>query len=332
MSDALPALHLATTPEIVRQEMAALRTALDARIPPKRETSRNCLIATWNLRKFGDLTEKWLAGDKKGEIKRDQRALWAITEVISRFDIIALQEVTGNLKALRTLLKTLGDNWSFLMSDVTMGEAGNSERMAFVFDSRRVTLSGLAGEVVIPSEWLHETGQDALKEQFDRTPYAVSFRAGKDTVLLCTAHIKFGKRANDRVPELKALARWMGEWAQRTTDYEQNFILLGDFNIDRKDDLLWQAFTSSGLSVPASLINLPRTLFANEDKPLENFYDQIAWFEKGGKRQLNFAFKTGGNFDFSPFLYTDQSLTRQQLSHRISDHFPLWVEFETRKV
>ncbi|WP_439500017.1 endonuclease/exonuclease/phosphatase family protein [Bosea sp. (in: a-proteobacteria)] len=330
MSEALPALHLPDTPAAARDEIVALRAHLDSIVPPKRETSRNTLIATWNIRKFGDLSEIWLAGPKASP-KRDWRALWAITEIVSRFDIVAIQEVVGNLKSLRTMIKTLGPNWSFLMTDVTAGDAGNGERMAYVFDTRRVSLSGLAGELVIPQEWLDETGKDALKRQFDRTPYAVSFRSGSDTVLLVTAHIKYGARGSDRIPELRGIARWMSGWADDTNEYGQNFMLLGDFNIDRHGDELWQAFVSTGLTVPEPLLGLPRTIFADPEKPLEQFYDQIAWFEKDRKRQLNLVFKSGGNIDFVPFAYLGEGFTRQQLSHRLSDHFPLWAEFETRK-
>jgi endonuclease/exonuclease/phosphatase family metal-dependent hydrolase len=330
MSEPLPALHDPATPAAVRTEIGALRDYLDSTVPPKRETSRNTLIATWNIRKFFSLSETWLASASTSP-KRDWRGLWIITEILSRFDIVAVQEVGGNLRALRTALKSLGSNWSFLMTDVTAGDAGNGERMAFVFDSRRVSLSGLAGELVIPQDWLDETGEGALKRQFDRTPYAVSFRSGPDTVLLVTAHIKYGDRASDRIPELKGIARWMSDWASDTNEFGQNFLLLGDFNIDRQGDKLWQAFTETGLTVPDALINRPRSIFATAENPLDKFYDQIAWFETNDRRKINLAFKSGGSVDFLPYAYVGEGLTRRQISDRVSDHFPLWAEFETRR-
>jgi len=45
--------------------------------------------------------------------------------------------VGGDLAALRTLMKTLGPSWRFLMTDVTRGAAGGGERMVFVFDGSR---------------------------------------------------------------------------------------------------------------------------------------------------------------------------------------------------
>ncbi len=50
--------------------------------------------------------------------------------------------------------------------------------------------------------------------------------------------------------------------------------MLDDFNIDdRRENLLFQAFTSAGLTVPSQLLNLKNT-YAKKAK----FYDQIAWF------------------------------------------------------
>ena len=97
----------------------------------------------------------------------------AIGEILRRFDVIALQEVKGDLRALRDLLRWLGDDWAFLMTDITLGAAGNGERMAFLFDTQRLKPSGLACELVIPPEWLAEVGANSLRTQFARTPYPV---------------------------------------------------------------------------------------------------------------------------------------------------------------
>jgi len=41
-------------------------------------------------------------------------------------------------------------------------------------------------------------------------------------------------------------------------------------------------------------------------------------------------YKKAGGFDFLPYAYTGKGLTKTQLSHRISDHYPLWVEFKRK--
>jgi endonuclease/exonuclease/phosphatase family metal-dependent hydrolase len=312
-------------PEAVARELAELHDALDAAIPA-RHLDRNLLVATWNLRAFGGLTDKWVAADDDSP-KRDLAGLRAIGQIVARFDVVALQEVRGNLRALRHLLAWLnrgGDTWGMLLTDVTKGSAGNDERMAFLFDTRRVTPSGLACELVVPPEW-DDIEEGAFGRQFARTPYACSFRGADDTFILVTLHVLYGRSPADRVGELRAIARWLAEWAGNVNAYHQNLIVLGDFNIDRKDDPLYRAFTSTGLTVPEALHAVPRTIFGS---PTTHHYDQIAWFTTDIGRIAKLSLRpTGaaGSFDFTGLVH--RHLTRQQMSWRVSDHLPLWVEF-----
>ncbi len=317
-------------PTKVQHDIEQLRGYLERHVPPKRP-DKNLLIATWNLRAFASLTRKWTAV-QKDRPKRDLRGLLTIAEIIKRFDVVAIQEVQGNLRALRDLLKWLGEDWSFLMTDITLGSSGNSERIAFVFNRSRVQVSGLASELVVPPEWLTEIGEHALTRQFARTPYAVSFKAGNTTFILVTLHVNYGKDAKGRIPELKAIARWMREWAARSSKWSHNLIALGDFNIDRRGDPLWQAFTSTGLTVPEGLTNIPRTVFANKNKPqTEKYFDQIAWFETSkGVKKLSLEYVRSGYVDFLPYVYQDTNLNKRSISYRVSDHYPLWTEFLLR--
>jgi endonuclease/exonuclease/phosphatase family metal-dependent hydrolase len=204
-----------------------------------------------------------------------------------------------------------------------------------MFDTERVKLSGLACEVVIPPEWID--GSDptaAMNRQFARTPYAVSFQADLETFILLTAHIDYGAKAADRIPELGAIAKWMRDWAEETNSFGQSLLVLGDFNIDRKDDALWKAFTSTNLFVPEDLQNVPRSIFIDPgaDPRLDKYYDQIAWFNSSaGKAKTDLIYRRGGSFDFVPFAYTETGISKTSLSHRISDHYPLWAEFQRRR-
>lgn len=308
------------------RELAELSTALDAHIPA-RALDRNLLIGTWNIRAFGGVTPKWRAGDDDSP-KRDVLALRAIAEIVSRFDVVAIQEVRGNIQALRHLLKVLNaddDHWGVLLTDVTRGSAGNDERMAFLFDTRRVKPSGLACELVVPHE-RDDIAAGALQRQFARTPYAASFRAGTQTFILVTLHVLYGAGPQDRVWELAAIAQWLADWARDMHAWSgnHNLVTLGDFNIDRRGDPLYEAFTSTGLTTPAVLDEVPRTLFGGST---DHHYDQIGWFTgDGATPELSLAFTgRGGGFDFSPFVHRD--LTRRAQSWRLSDHYPLWVEF-----
>ncbi len=317
-------------PSNVKADLDSLRDAMDRTVPSKK-AGRNLLIATWNIRTFGSLMRKW-AAESKDSPKRDLRALRIIGDIVKRFDVIAVQEVLGDLRALRDLMKFLGNKWAFLMTDVTLGTAGNRERMAFIFDTERVRPSGLACELVVPPEWLEENiSQDALTRQFARTPYAVSFRSGKATFILVTLHVDYGKDSEERIPELRAIARWMEDWARRSNRWHHNLLTLGDFNIDRKGDELWEAFVSTGLTVPQDMRFIPRTIFADADNPdLGRYYDQIAWFETAGRKLLDMDYIRGGYVDFLPHAYKDAGLTKQSLSFRISDHYPMWAEFSIK--
>ena len=181
-----------------------------------------------------------------------------------------------------------------------------------------------------PPEWLVEIGEDALKSQFARTPYAVSFRRNDATFILVTLHVDYGDSSAERIPELKGIARWMADWAKRSNRWHHNLLALGDFNIDRQGDATWQAFTSTGLTVPNDLNVVQRSIFSDPASPaLDKFYDQIAWFTaNSGSAALSMDYAGGGSFDFLPHVYLGEGLTKSSISYRISDHYPLWVEFK----
>jgi endonuclease/exonuclease/phosphatase family metal-dependent hydrolase len=322
----MPTMH-DQPPAAVQADLENLRNHLDSVVPAKQAGS-NLLIATWNLRSFGSLTRKWTASSHDSP-KRDLRGLLAIGEIVSRFDVVAIQEAKGDLRSLRDMMKWLGDNWAFLMTDITLGSAGNSERMVYIFERTHVRPSGLACELVVPHEWLDEIGADALQRQFARTPYAVSFQAANTTFVLVTLHVDYGDNSADRIPELKGIARWMRDWANRSNAWSHNLIALGDFNIDRQGDALWDAFTSTGLKAPDDLNAIPRTIFADPDNPQkEKYYDQIAWFHTSENApKLSMPYNESGFVNFLPYVYTNTNLTKTSLSYRISDHYPLWSEF-----
>ncbi|MCB5291780.1 hypothetical protein [Arthrobacter sp. SO3] len=87
------------------------------------------------------------------------------------------------------------------------------ERLAFLYDSTRFQPSGLVGEIVLPPIGDHP------QRQFARSPYTASFtQAGVE------------------------LAQWMHDWAVWPGDWNSNLIVLGEFNLDRIGDPLYEAF------------------------------------------------------------------------------------------
>jgi exonuclease III len=303
-------------PREVVEDVARLRRRIEASGVPCKIADSNLLVGTWNIRALGRVYAEW--GENPGSPKRNLRAMAYIAEVIRRFDIIAIQEVKRDTSGIRLLLEEfLGPEWGLVLSDVTAGDEGNAERLAFVYDGRRVQPSGLAGEIVLPST----DGRDPA-QQFARTPYIAGFRCACERFALLTAHIKYGTVPKDRLEELQAMAGHVAREIRdrtRVADVEEtNLVVLGDFNIDkRRDNPLFQAFVSTGLMVPQQLWGL-RTTYNTEPK----YYDQIAWFM--GDLDLPYN-ERAGVIDFAGSVYKE--LTLRQMSYRVSDHFPLWVEF-----
>ncbi|MET3206283.1 UNVERIFIED_ORG: hypothetical protein ABIB21_003102 [Arthrobacter sp. UYEF13] len=205
-------------PAAVTEDLDRLRANLDAATPAK--TEANLLIGTWNIRALGDLTAKWLA-EPKDSPKRDWHAIACLAAVISRFDVVAVQESRRNPKALKRLLASLGSQWQVIISDVTEGSPGNGERLTFLYDSTRVQPSGLVGEIVLPP-----VGEDPQR-QFARTPYTASFTRAGTEFTLASVHVLWGKKPAERLPEITAFAEWMRNWADRPNDWNTNLMVLG---------------------------------------------------------------------------------------------------------
>jgi len=309
---------------------------------PKRSSSDTLMLATWNIREF----------DSPSYGARGEESIYYIAEIVSRFDLVAIQEVREDLSALDELMRYLGGWWRYVLTDVTEGSRGNRERMAFVYDSRKLSFGGLAGEVVIPEiEKQGKTYEPA--RQLARTPFMVGFRAGWFRFTICTTHILYGESVAEdpqRVEEIKVLAEFLAERASEEHAWAKNMILLGDFNIFRTSDDTIGAITEAGFVIPPQLQALPSN--ALQDK----HYDQIAFIapDLKDKMELNRA----GVFDYYKYVYRvqdealyaedmgdayietsehkkrdEKSKTRYYASfwrtYQMSDHLPMWIELRT---
>jgi len=295
-----------------------------ASIPP-RDLRDTLLIATWNIREFDS--------GKGGQ--RLQESIYYIAEIIDQFDLVAVQEVREDLDALRRLMDALGKHWQFICTDTTLGRQGNGERMAFLYDSRKVKFTGLAGELVIPG--------DFKTLQFARTPFITSWQAGWAKFSLCTVHILYGTSKPDdprRVKEIATLADLLGKRTrERNVDRGglrvkvkgENLILLGDFNIFSRSDATMKALTRGGtFSVPEALQKLPGSNVAKN-----KLYDQIAC----GAYKFRFEpTDRAGIFDFFDYVFREidaprfdtqrgKSAFRQWRTHQMSDHLVMWQQF-----
>ncbi len=118
-----------------------LRTALAAHFPTETDRTATLRIGTWNIREFG--------GRKHGG-RDSYEPLYYMAEILANFDIAAIQEVRGDMTEFRRLRSILGPDWDYIATDVTDGDAGNGERMVFLFNRNRVRFRNIAGELTLP--------------------------------------------------------------------------------------------------------------------------------------------------------------------------------------
>jgi endonuclease/exonuclease/phosphatase family metal-dependent hydrolase len=284
----------------IADRLEALRHTLQThpdgpqRSVPSKNATDTLLLATWNLKEF--------EGGKND--KRTAESYWYIAEIISHFDLVAIQEVGAHLGALNKLQARLGRTWKFVASDVTEGSAGNQERLAFLFDRRKIRFSGVAGEIVIPPIEDKKGNTIAPANQLARTPTIVGFEAGWFKFMLSTVHIIWGKTVAEhpvRVAEIKALAEFLKERTEDPTAWSRNLILLGDFNIFDADpaNAAFNAITQNGFQIPQALQNIPPSNVGKKPR----FYDQIAL----KVRQNNLApTGRGGVFDYFNLIYRNE--------------------------
>src|SRR5262249_43506145 len=165
----------------VDAERTALRHWRDTEpgraIPAK--AANRLLLATWNIANLG-------AQD------RGAKDYALLAEVISWFDLVAVQEVKNDRKGLDGLVAALPASWRTLYSDA----AGNDERMTFLYDSGKVKPRELTGEVAVaPSDLKNVTLPEttvAKFEGFDRNPYIASFQTRTMVFCLVNVHLYYG--------------------------------------------------------------------------------------------------------------------------------------------
>lgn len=204
------------------QNLLILRAGLREEIARKK-ADENLLVASWNLKEFGHTTQ------------RLDETYFYIAEIISAFDLVAIQEVKSTLNDLNLLLRLLGDDWAYLVNDITEGVEGNSERSAYLFNKKRVELAGLAGEIVL---W-DDLTRESLIKQLKRTPYITGFQAGWKSFALINLHLHPGDEPADiayRHSEVTLLLKALHEKISRGRMWNENLVLVGDFNLYKGDD------------------------------------------------------------------------------------------------
>lgn len=296
-------------------EIERLRNHKKTRSLPKREKDK-LLVATWNVANFGVQ-------------QRLDRDLALIAEIVSWFDIVAIQECRENFGDLFDLHRKLPPSYRVAMSDA----AGNNERMVFVYDSRKLTALEEVGEIAFPPSDYDAIKLPGVKGQFngfDRTPYLASFAAGNTSFTFVNVHLYFGdnrpKSLARRSLETYAVAKWCARRQKSKFSFTRELVALGDFNMPKSQpgDPIFNALTKLGLELPEHSTQVASSISTDAN------YDQIAFLPDTTKRCF-----TGlkGVFDYDavvfPELWKDgdnKKDFRAYLRYYISDHRPMWVQ------
>jgi len=240
---------------------------------PRKKTSDSLILGTWNIRNFDD--------DRFNYGPRLTESLYYISELISRFDVIAVQEICADLWPLKKLMNILGGSYDYILTDVTHSSlGGNNERLGFIYDKDKVRFTGVAGEIVLPDKLLISEAVPK-KRQFSRTPFGVDFQSGWFKFYFSTVHIYYGSNAGNtpqykrRVEEIRTVAKYLAKEAKNS---DSNHILVGDFNIKERGSKGFNALEECGFKT------VKNRMGSNKDQT--KFYDQISFRSK--KNELTF--------------------------------------------
>lgn len=204
-------------------------------------SSNRLLLASWNIANLGVQ-------------ERSKGARKVLAHIMKRFNLIAVQEINDDYRKFVDIVKLMGRDFDFIMSD----SAGNDERLAYVFNTRRVAPRNLFGEVALrPRENLkrnvkvhyRQSRQDKVQTfknvwftPFDGNPFIGSFNCGEIDFLLANVHLYFGKFQQSskeadrrkyarRVLEIYALAKWAQDRSAKGNAWDKDIVLLGDMNV-----------------------------------------------------------------------------------------------------
>jgi endonuclease/exonuclease/phosphatase family metal-dependent hydrolase len=292
------------------------RTQPGRAIPAK--SRGTLLLATWNIANLG----------VQDRIPSDYAL---IAEIVGWFDLVAVQEVNDNLRGIQEVLARLPRRYRLVFSDAS----GNQERQAFLYDSTKVRQLEEVGRLSIPptfTKHIRFAGVELAFPGFDRGPYLASFQSGGFRFLLANVHLFFGSEAkadiDRRVLETYAVAWWANRRQTGKHSYVRDTIPLGDFNLPKAvtGDPIYDALTYRGLELPSHTSRIGSSIAS------DNHYDQIAFFPGGTKDRFTGQMSVF-DFDGALFrgLYEERGLKPflSFVRYRISDHRPLWIEFDT---
>ncbi len=248
-------------------------------------------LASWNIRIFSNDS-------------RDDDKLRKICNILKNYDFIAIIELRDEPVLIRTtdLLKAMGKEYGYEISD-EVGR-GVKERYAFIYDKSKV-------KVIEPGMIFHDPDDELIRE-----PYYGTFKSGNFDFTIIATHIVWGDKVNERRREVQKLAE-VYKHLQDMDQSEQDVILVGDFNREPNDNKAFGQLRKIPSMI--NLFNLPQKTVIYDS----SLYDNI-WFQSKYLKEYT------GICGIDHFDETDFGNDDAMASIVVSDHRPVWAEFDTR--
>ena len=303
----------------------------DSGIPNKRDD--NLLLCNWNLKEFG-------------QSHKHPEFYYYIAEIMFAFDLIVVQEVRRSIRELKILANILGENWAYMINDVTEGDEGNSERSAILYNTKRVDFNGFSGELVVDQGL-----------QLKRTPHITGFLTAWKHFSIINVHLDPGKKETNAARRKDELQRIMDTLNPKLKTgglgYE-NIIISGDFNFyPTVDDNSIDLLEDYGFKQVEKLRNVDSTLAKNNYTYDRIFIKRNKYFdiiedeeglENAGVVEFRSLFENDLNIyksmarkdyegrnpnkEFKDSKYPNYYWVHW-LSRQMSDHYPIWFEMNT---
>ncbi|HSI69455.1 MAG TPA: endonuclease/exonuclease/phosphatase family protein [Gillisia sp.] len=224
-----------------------------------------------------------------------------MANILKDFDIIALQEVVagyGGAQAVARLADELnrkGSKWDYVISDPTNSSPYATERYAYIWKTAQIKRSG--------RPWLEKK----YESEIDREPFFMDFNYNGTIFTLVNFHAIPKKKQPET--EIKYFKFLPGHYA------DKNLIFLGDFNVPQSHTV-FNPLKKMGYEPVFIGQKTTMKMKCVGGECLASEYDNI-FYNTNSSTLL----------DFGVVLFYE-SYPDMKSARRISDHIPLWAEFD----
>ncbi len=230
---------------------------------------------------------------------RDDSELYQICNLLKEFDFIAIQEVRDT-EILDRTVSMLKNQFNLDYKYLASPKVGRGVKEIYAFLYRTDKVKYLDESYTVSDE----------KDLFIREPFFAKFKAGNFDFYVISIHTIWC----DSITERRAEALLLDDifLSVQNMDAENDVLLMGDFNLGPDD----KGFLE--------LLEIPDIMYVNGKIPTsikDRLYDNI-WFQSNYTKVFTGKY---GVMKFDEQLFGNDD---KKASLMVSDHRPLWAEFD----